>query len=74
VAGRLRAQGTPKPIVDRLNGEIVKILQTPEVRDKMQSQMGIEIVASSPAQLTTLMQSEIPRWADLVKKSGAQPN
>ena len=67
-------KGTPKPIVDRLNGEIVKILQTPEVRDKMTSQMGIEIVASTPAQLTSLMQSEIPRWADLVTKSGAKPN
>jgi tripartite-type tricarboxylate transporter receptor subunit TctC len=67
-------KGTPKPIVDRLNTEIVKILKTPEVRDKMASQMGIEIVASTPAQLTALMQSEIPRWADLVKKSGATPN
>lgn len=67
-------KGTPKPIVDRLNAEIVKILKTPEVRDKMASQMGIEIVASSPAQLTSLMQTEIPRWAELVKKSGATPN
>jgi tripartite-type tricarboxylate transporter receptor subunit TctC len=67
-------KGTPKPIVDRLNTEIVKILKTPEVRDKMANQMGIEIVASTPSQLTALMQSEIPRWADLVKKSGATPN
>ena len=67
-------KGTPKPIVDRLHAEIVKILQTQEIRERMASQMGIEIVASSPAQLTTLMQSEIPRWADLVKKSGATPN
>ena len=67
-------KGTPKPVVDRLNTEIVKILKTPEVRDKMASQMGIEIVASTPTQLTALMQSEIPRWADLVKKSGATPN
>jgi tripartite-type tricarboxylate transporter receptor subunit TctC len=67
-------KGTPKPIVDRLNSEIVKILQMTEVRDKMANQMGIEIVASSPAQLTALMQTEIPRWADLVKKSGATPN
>ena len=36
--------------------------------------MGIEVVASSPEELTKLMQSEIPRWAALVKKSGAQPN
>ena len=47
---------------------------TPEVRDKMTGAMGIEVVASSPEDLTKLMQSEIPRWAELVKKSGATPN
>ena len=36
--------------------------------------MGIEIVASTPEELTKLMQSEIPRWTALIKKSGAQPN
>ena len=67
-------KSTPKPIVQRLNSGIVKILKTPDVRDKMVNQMGIEIVASSPEDLTALMQREIPRWADLVRKSGATPN
>ncbi len=67
-------KGTPKPIVDKLNGEIVKILKAPDTREKMQDTMGIEVVASSPEELTKLMQSEIPRWTALVKKSGAQPN
>ena len=67
-------KGTPKPVVDRLNTEIVKILKTPATRDRMSSTMGIEVVASSPEELTALMQKEIPRWASLVKKSGAQPN
>jgi tripartite-type tricarboxylate transporter receptor subunit TctC len=65
---------TPKPIVQRLNTEIVRILRTPEVRDKMQSAMGIEVVASSPEELTALMKAEIPRWAELIKKSGASAN
>jgi len=67
-------KGTPKPIVQRLNTEIVKVLKTPDVRDRMSATMGIEVVASSPEELTALMQKEIPRWADLVKKSGATPN
>lgn len=67
-------KGTPKPVVDRLNAEIVKVLRSPEVRDKLTGTNGMEVVASSPAELTALMQSEIPRWAELVKKSGAQPN
>jgi tripartite-type tricarboxylate transporter receptor subunit TctC len=67
-------KGTPKAIVDRLNAEIVRILKAPEVRDKLVNANGMEIVASTPAELTALMQREIPRWAALVQKSGAKPN
>ena len=64
-------KGTPAPIVQRLNAEIVKILNLPEVRDKLGKQLGMEIVASTPAELSAHMAKEIPRWAALVKKSGA---
>jgi tripartite-type tricarboxylate transporter receptor subunit TctC len=67
-------KGTPKAIVQQLNADIVKILKTPDVRDKMASTMGIEIVASTPEELTTLMQAEIPRWGALIRKSGATAN
>jgi tripartite-type tricarboxylate transporter receptor subunit TctC len=67
-------KGTPKPVVDRLNAEIVKILKSPDVRDKLVNANGMEIVASTPAEVTSLMQTEIPRWAALVQKSGAKPN
>jgi tripartite-type tricarboxylate transporter receptor subunit TctC len=67
-------KGTPQPIVQRLNAEIVKALKTPDIRDKLSAQMGMEVVGSSPQELTALMQREIPRWAELVKKSGASPN
>lgn len=66
-------KGTPKAIVDRLSKEIVTIVKTPEVREKMGA-TGIEIVGSSPEELTKFMQKEIPRWAELIRKSGAQPN
>jgi len=67
-------KGTPKAIVDRLNAEILKILATPDIREKITAATGIEVVGSSPHELTKFMQSEIPRWAGLIKKSGAQPN
>jgi len=63
-------RGTPKAIVERLNAEIVKALKLPDVRDKLAG-LGMEIVGSSPAELAALMAREIPRWAALVKKSGA---
>ena len=63
-------KGTPKPIVERLNAEIVKALRQPDVKDKLAG-LGMEVVGSSPAELAALMAREIPRWAALVKKSGA---
>ena len=63
-------KGTPKAIVDRLNAEIVKALKLPDVHDKLAG-LGMTVVGSSPAELAELMAKEIPRWAALVKKSGA---
>lgn len=66
-------KGTSKPIIDRLHDEIAKALKEPDVKDKLNS-LGMEIVGSSPAELSALMAKEIPRWAALVKKSGATIN
>lgn len=67
-------KGTPQPIVQRLNAEILKILKMPDVMTKLTDQLGMEIVGSSPDELASFMKSEISRWADLVKKSGATAN
>lgn len=64
-------KGTPRAIVNRLNAEIVKALNMPDVRDKLEGQLAMEIVASTPEELTAHMAREIPRWAELVRKSGA---
>ena len=66
-------KGTPKPIVDTLSSEIAKALRQQDVKDKL-SGLGMEIVGGSPAELAALMAKEIPRWAALVKKSGASAN
>jgi tripartite-type tricarboxylate transporter receptor subunit TctC len=64
-------KGTPKPIVQRLHAEIAKALKMPDVQAKLHDQLGMEIVGGSPEELAALMGKEIPRWAELVKKSGA---
>lgn len=63
-------KGTPKAVVDTLQAEIAKAVKSPDVRDKLTA-MGMELVGSTPAELAALMAREIPRWAALVKKSGA---
>lgn len=67
-------KGTPRPIVERLHAEIAKALKQPEVQAKLQGQLGMELVGGTPAELAALMGKEIPRWATLVKKSGASAN
>lgn len=66
-------KGTPKPIVDRLHDEIVAALKNPDVKSKLDT-LGMEVVGSTPAELEALMAKEIPRWAALIKKSGATVN
>ncbi|WP_454735844.1 Bug family tripartite tricarboxylate transporter substrate binding protein [Cupriavidus necator] len=65
-------RGTPKEVVQRLNAEVARALKQPAVQQRLTQQLGMEIVGSSPAELSALMDKEIPRWAALVKKSGAR--
>ncbi|KOF52729.1 ABC transporter substrate-binding protein [Achromobacter sp. DMS1] len=64
-------RGTPKPILDRLAREIAAIVKEPEVQEKLGKTMGMELVGSTPEELRDLMATEIPRWAEVVRKSGA---
>ena len=64
-------KGTPKEIVARLNAEIVKALKTPELKSKLETQFGMEVIGSTPAELGALTQKDIARLGELVKKTGA---
>jgi len=65
--------GTPGPIIYRLNQEIVKILNRPEVKDKFHAS-GIETVGDSPEALAALIKSEIDRMGKVIKAAGIRAN
>ena len=58
--------GTPKEIIAKLHTEIVRILQTPEVKEKM-LQIGLEVVGSTPEQLEEAVKVEVAKWARVIK-------
>ena len=64
-------KGTPREVVQRLSTEIAKVLQTPDVKSKLEQQFGMEVIGGGPEQLAALMRSDIPRLGALVKKTGA---
>jgi len=69
--GLFAPAGTPQVIIARLNTEVVKILNTPEVRERM-LQQGAEPAPGTPAQFTQLIRDDTVRWAKVIKASGAK--
>ena len=63
--------GMPKPIVDRLHAELVKAINSSEVRGRL-SEEGAEIETTTPEQLAVFMRKEMDKWAEAVKLSGAK--
>ncbi len=69
--GFLTTGGTPRNVIDRYNKEIVKILQMPEIREKLQA-MEFEVIAGTPEQFAGWIRTEIPRWGKVIKATGAK--
>ena len=61
--------GLPSPIVSRLNREVMKVLDMPEVRQTLRQEI-IEPIAMRPDELTRFVQNEITRWTPIVQSTG----
>jgi tripartite-type tricarboxylate transporter receptor subunit TctC len=61
--------GTPAPIVQRLNAELAKILQMPDVR-KTLSDQGADLQGGTPEDFGAFMRNESARWGEVVKRAG----
>jgi len=65
--GILAPAGTPRPIVNRLNAEIVKAMHAPDVRERIGTQGGNEIVTGTPEAFAALIRSDLRMYAKLIK-------
>ena len=62
---------TPKPVIDRLNAEVLRVFKLPDVVERLKT-LGLDPVLSSPEELGKYQASEIVKWAKVVKESGAK--
>ena len=69
ILGMLVPAGTAAPIIDRLHHEIVNIVATPEVRERLTA-LGFELIANSPGQFAERIKQEIDKWAKVIEAAG----
>ena len=67
----LAPAGTPTAVVNKLNAQLVAIVNAPEVNEQL-ARHGFEPIGSSPAELASHIKSELAKWAKVVQVSGAR--
>jgi tripartite-type tricarboxylate transporter receptor subunit TctC len=69
--GLLAPSGTPREVIQRLAGEVAKVVQQPDVVKRF-NELGIDAVGSTPQAYATLNKSEYEKYGKLVKATGAK--
>ena len=71
--GLLAPGATPRAIVERLNGEVVRIVQSAEVAKRLRGE-AFELPMDTPEQFAAVIRAEIAKWAPIVKDGGVRPD
>ena len=69
--GMFAPRGTPRAVILRVNAEIARILNLPDVRERLSAE-GAEVSADTPEQFTAYVKNEMIKWAKVVQQSGAR--
>ncbi|HZN31970.1 MAG TPA: tripartite tricarboxylate transporter substrate-binding protein, partial [Xanthobacteraceae bacterium] len=62
-------RGVPKPVVDKLNAQLRRIIATPQVEKRLRD-FGGEPASSTPEKITEKVKSEIARWSKVIADAG----
>jgi tripartite-type tricarboxylate transporter receptor subunit TctC len=71
--GVMAPAGTPRPIVDRLNGEINKIFRDPQVIKERLNKVGLEPLGSTPEEMLEVMKKELAKYTKVARDAGIKP-
>jgi tripartite-type tricarboxylate transporter receptor subunit TctC len=69
--GLMAPAKTPKAIVDKLNAEVIKVINRPDVKESWAKQGAVPMIMT-PAEFDAYLRSDIDKWAQVVKVSGAK--
>jgi tripartite-type tricarboxylate transporter receptor subunit TctC len=67
--GILAPAGTPKPVIDRLHRELVKVVRSPEFSQVLTAE-GATAVGNTPAEFDAIIRADIKKWAKVIKEAG----
>jgi tripartite-type tricarboxylate transporter receptor subunit TctC len=70
--GILAPAGTPAPVIEKLNGDFVRALGLPDVRERLTG-IGTAIIGDTPAQFATTIAADLAKWRDAIKRSAIPP-
>lgn len=65
-------RGTPREIVERVNAELNKVLNQPDVKQQLLAQQGAEAWPSTPAEARSHVRGEVEKWGKIIRSAGIQ--
>jgi tripartite-type tricarboxylate transporter receptor subunit TctC len=69
--GIVAPKGLPKPIVDKLNAELIRVLRSPAMRERISGQF-FDVWTSTPAEFQRVIEADHAKWGKIVRESGAR--
>jgi tripartite-type tricarboxylate transporter receptor subunit TctC len=70
--GACAPAGTPTPVLDKLHGDITKVMNAPDVKSRL-AELVVDVATQSRDDFTAFMRSEATRWAKVVKDAAIPP-